>query len=99
MPTEWNPPASRKKVAGANGGGKKPTPTQNLAEALDHIERLVSLHIEWQTDWSAVAPERDGVPNPDFDPAYVDRLKSHPEDVYDPAVLAARAFVKRVRPD
>lgn len=89
----WQPTA-RKKVA-----PKRPTPTQLLQESLDHLDKLVSLHVEWQTDWAAIQPETEGgETNPDFDPSYVQRLRQHPEEVYDPAVLAARDFLKKLRP-
>jgi len=66
-----------------------------LTESIWHLERLINLHIEWQTDWSAITPELPkGGPNPDFDPLYLAKLRETPQDVYNPAVLAAREFLK-----
>jgi len=69
-----------------------------LSESLWHLERLINLHVEWQTDWSAITPESSkGGPNPDFDPAYLALLRESPGEVYNPAVLAAREFLKSAR--
>jgi hypothetical protein len=82
---------------------KKGGVSAQLAESLWHLERLINLHIEWQTDWSALSPTclRDslgaGEPNPDFDPSYLAKLREHPEEVFNPAVLAARDFLKAFR--
>lgn len=78
---------------------KKPASAQLLAESLNHLERLVNLMLEWQTDWSAISQTfQSGKPNPDFDPSYIATLRDTPDKVYDPAVLAAREFLKKVRP-
>ena len=77
---------------------KRPTTTQLLSEALGHLDALTKLALEWQTDWSAISPQlANGHDNPDFDEDYVSMLRDRPEDVFDPAVLAAREFLNRVR--
>ena len=77
---------------------KRPTVTVLLTEALDHLDRLTRLMTEWQTDWNAISPQLgNGHPNPDYDEDYLNRLQLHPEEVFDPEVIAARDFLNRVR--
>lgn len=76
---------------------KKGTPSAQFTEAISHLERLTTLMIEYQTDWSAlIAKLPSGATNPDYDPTYESRIRETPEEVYDEAVLAARNFLKRV---
>jgi len=76
---------------------KKVTPSAQLAESIDHLQRVTTLMIEYQTDWSALLPQLpSGAPNPDYDPTYEARIRETPEEVFDPAVLEARNFLKRI---
>lgn len=69
-----------------------------LSESIRHLERLINLHLEWQTDWSAITPSLPkGGPNPDFDAAYLSKIREHPEEIYNPAVLEARAFLESLK--
>lgn len=52
--------------------------------------------LEYQTDWVALLTHLpNGASNPDYDPTYESRVREHPENVYDPALLEARDFLKR----
>lgn len=76
---------------------KKGTPSAQLTEAISHLDRLVTLMIEWETDWSAlISTLPSGESNPDYDPTYEARIRETPEEIYDAAVLEARNFLKRV---
>lgn len=71
--------------------------SKDYEESLAHLAVLINLIIEWQTDWPALsATLPSGMVNPDYDPEYLERLRSTPEEVFDPAVMAARNFLKRV---
>ena len=71
--------------------------TTQFVEAILHLERVVNLMLEYQTDWSALLPTLpSGHSNPDYDPTYESRIRETPDEVFDPALLAARDFLKRV---
>lgn len=78
-----------------------PAPKQRevLVEAFFHLERLLLLIKEWQTDWSALRPTLpSGAPNPDFDPTYATRLAEQPDSVFHPQVLEAEEFIRKAKP-
>lgn len=76
---------------------KKTSASAQLVEAIQHLQRVTTLMLEYQTDWPALLPSLpSGEPNPDYDPTYAERIREAPEEIFDPAVLAARNFLKRI---
>ncbi len=67
-----------------------------LVEAIAHLSRVTALMLEYQTDWAALLTQLpNGASNPDYDPTYEERIREHPEEVFDSALLDARDFLKR----
>jgi hypothetical protein len=76
---------------------KRSSPSSQLAEAIQHLEKVTMLMIQYQTDWVALLPTMpSGAVNNDYDPLYEAKIRENPEEVYDPALLEARNFLKRI---
>ena len=94
--TPWDGTLPRREE-GDMAAVKRSSPSSQLAEAIQHLERVTTLMIEYQTDWSALLAQLpSGATNPDYDPTYEARIRETPEEVYDPALLDARNFLKRI---
>lgn len=87
----WSP-SSRKAMA-----TKRASPSGQLTESIQHLQRVVNLMTEYQTDWLALLPLLpSGAQNPDYDPMYESKIRENPEEVFDPALIEARNFLKRI---
>jgi hypothetical protein len=88
----WSP-TTRRPMAAA----RKASTSSQLVEAIQHLQRVTALMMEWQTDWAALLPTLpSGRPNEDYDPLYEAKIRETPEEIFDPAVLEARNFLKRI---
>ena len=75
---------------------KRVPQSAQLVEAISHLSRVTALMLEYQTDWSALLTQLpSGASNPDYDPDYEAKIRDHPEEVFDSALLDARDFLKR----
>ena len=75
---------------------KRPPQSAQLVEAISHLSRVTALMLDYQTDWTALLTQLpNGTSNPDYDPDYEAKVRDHPEEVFDSALLEARDFLKR----